>query len=111
MAKKNVPDKDGFVYSTDPDFAFKNEGGTADETLAPNRQKLRIILDTRHRGGKTVTAVMGFIGRPEDLETLGKKIKQYCGTGGAVKEGQILIQGDQTLKVKAYLTKEGYKFR
>jgi translation initiation factor 1 len=109
VAKKNIPDKNGFVFSTDPDFAFQNSETGSSETLSPSKQRLRIILDTRHRGGKTVTAVIGFIGKPEDLEILGKKIKQYCGTGGAVKDGQILIQGDQTLKVRNYLQKEGYK--
>ncbi|HEY4936367.1 MAG TPA: translation initiation factor [Puia sp.] len=109
MAKKNVPDKNGFVFSTDPDFAFHNEDSAASETLAPAKQRLRIVLDTRHRGGKTVTAIIGYIGKPKDLEILGKKLKQYCGTGGSVKDRQILIQGDQIAKVRAYLQKEGYK--
>jgi translation initiation factor 1 len=109
VAKKNVPDKNGFVFSTDPHFNFQNEGSSASETPIPVKQRLRILLDNRHRGGKTVTAILGFTGKPEDLEILGKKLKQYCGTGGAVKDGQILIQGDQTTKVKAYLVKEGYK--
>ncbi len=109
MVKKNIPDKNGFVFSTDPAFAFQSEGSYAAETLPPTRQKLRILLDTRHRGGKTVTAIIGFVGKEEDLEIMGKKIKQYCGTGGAVKDGQILIQGDQTAKVRSYLQKEGYK--
>jgi translation initiation factor 1 len=109
VAKKNIPDKNGFVFSTDPDFAFQNEGSEASETPAPGKQRLRIVLDTRHRGGKTVTAIIGFKGKSEDLEMLGKKLKQYCGTGGSVKDGQILIQGDQTAKVRAFLQKEGYK--
>ncbi len=109
MAKKNTPDSNGFVFSTDPNFNFQTGGTGSSETLPPAKQRLRIVLDTRHRGGKTVTAINGFIGKEEDLESLGKKIKQYCGTGGSVKDGQILIQGDQTIKVKAYLAKEGYK--
>lgn len=109
MAKKNIPDKNGFVFSTDPNFTFQNSESDTSENLPPGKQRLRIILDTRHRGGKTVTAITGFIGKIEDLEILGKKIKQYCGTGGSVKDGQILIQGDQTTKVRAYLQKEGYK--
>jgi translation initiation factor 1 len=110
VAKKNSPDKNGFVFSTDPDFAFQNAGPASSETLSPAKQRLRILLDTRHRGGKTVTAIIGFVGKEEDLEVLGKKLKQYCGTGGSVKDGQILIQGDQTVKVRAWLQKEGYKF-
>ncbi len=109
MAKKNIPDSRGFVFSTDPNFNFQTGGSSPSETPPPGKQRLRIILDTRHRGGKTVTAITGFVGKEEDLEILGKKLKQYCGTGGAVKDGQILIQGDQTIKVRAYLNKEGYK--
>jgi translation initiation factor 1 len=109
LAKKNIPDSNGFVFSTDPNFAFQNSGSASSETLPPAKQRLRILLDSRHRGGKTVTAIIGFIGKAEDLEILGKKLKQYCGTGGSVKDGQILIQGDQTVKVRAWLQKEGYK--
>lgn len=108
-AKKKIPDKNGFVFSTDPEFPFQREGSGHFETLPPAKQRLRIVLDTRHRGGKAVTAIMGFIGQTDDLEILGKKLKQYCGTGGSVKEGQILIQGDQTVKVRSYLQKKGYK--
>jgi translation initiation factor 1 len=107
--KKKTPDKNGFVFSTDPDFQFHTEAPGNSETLPPAKQRLRILLDTRHRGGKTVTAITGFVGKLDDLEILGKKLKQYCGTGGSVKEGQILIQGDQTSKVRSYLQKEGYK--
>ncbi len=109
MAKKNIPDNNGFVFSTNPDFNFQTGGNGSSETPPPGKQRLRIILDTRHRGGKTVTAITGFVGKEEDLEILGKKLKQYCGTGGAVKDGQILIQGDQTTKVRTFLMKEGYK--
>ncbi len=109
MAKKNIPDKNGFVFSTNPDFNFEKENPSGHETLPPGKQRLRIMLDSRRRGGKTVTVIVGFIGRAADLETLGKKIKTYCGSGGVVKDGEILIQGDQLQKVKAWLIREGLK--
>lgn len=108
MAKKSKPDTKGFVYSTDPDFKFEEEKESV-ETLPPGQQKLRIRLDTKHRAGKAVTLVEGFIGKNEYLEELGKKLKTYCGTGGSVKDGEIIIQGDQREKVMQWFLKNGYK--
>ena len=107
MSKKNKPDTNGFVYSTNPEFKFESESN-AQETLPPERQKLRIILETKHRAGKAVTVVYGFVGKEEDLETLGKALKSFCGSGGSVKDGEIIIQGDQREKVLGYLVKKGY---
>lgn len=109
MSKKNKADKGGFVYSTDPSFHFEHEAREEQETLAPEQQKLRILLDTKQRAGKAVTLVTGFIGKDEDLEELGKKVKQFCGTGGSVKDGEIIIQGDQREKVRQYLQKLKYR--
>ncbi|HEY8387974.1 MAG TPA: translation initiation factor, partial [Parasegetibacter sp.] len=107
MAKKNKP-KDGIVYSTDPSFSFEEEN-EIQETLPPSEQRLKVRTDSKHRAGKLVTLVTGFVGNTEDLETLGKKLKTYCGTGGAVKDGEIIVQGDQKSKVLQWLLKEGYK--
>ena len=108
MSKKNKNDKHGFVYSTDPNFRFENDEEQSAETLPAKQQKLKIRLDTKHRGGKAVTLIEGFIGREEDLEELGKKLKNYCGTGGSAKDSQIIIQGDQRDKVLQWLLKNGY---
>jgi translation initiation factor 1 len=107
MSKKNKPDTRGFVFSTDPDFSFEQEK-TFTETLLPKQQKLRIRLDTKHRAGKAVTIIDGFIGKTDDMEDLGKKLKNYCGSGGAVKDGDIIVQGDHRDKVLQWLQKNGY---
>lgn len=108
MSKKNKPDARGFVFSTDPNFKFEEENHS-DETLLPAQQKLKVRLDTKHRAGKAVTLVEGFIGRNEDLEDLGKKLKSFCGTGGSAKDGEIIIQGDQRDKVMQWFGRNGYK--
>lgn len=79
------------------------------ETLMPADQPLRVILETKHRAGKTVTIVYGFIGKEEDLQHLGKALKNHCGTGGSVKEGEIIIQGDHKQKLFQYLKQKGYQ--
>jgi translation initiation factor 1 len=96
------------VYSTDPNFKIEEEQEHVN-TLAPADQTLRVILETKHRAGKTVTIVYGFIGAEEDMNTLGKALKNHCGTGGSVKDGEIIIQGDHRQKVFQYLQQKGYK--
>ncbi len=108
MNKKKKPDNRGFVYSTDPTFSFEAHND-ATETIPASQQKLKIRLETKHRAGKAVTTITGFIGLTIDLEELGKKLKTYCGTGGSAKDGEIIIQGDQREKVLQWLQKNEYK--
>lgn len=108
MRKKNKPDARGFVFSTDPSFQYEPAQQEEVDTLPPNHQKLRVRLDTKQRSGKAVTLVTGFIGKDADLEELGRQLKNFCGTGGSVKDGEALVQGDQRDKVLQWLLKNGY---
>lgn len=108
MSKKNKPDNRGFVYSTDPNFSFEEEPQNNQATLSPNLQKLRVWLDSKQRAGKVVTLITGFVGTDDDLQELGKKLKNYCGTGGSAKNNEIIIQGDQREKVLQWLLKNAY---
>lgn len=104
---KNKSDQHGFVFSTNPDFKFE-QGGNEPDTLSPTQQKLRIQLETKHRGGKTASIVLGFIGKDDDLQDLAKKLKSFCGTGGSAKDGEIIIQGDHREKLLQWFLKNGY---
>ena len=79
MSKKNKPDTRGFVYSTDPNFQFE-ENKAKSISLTPAQQKLKVLLET----------------------------KQRAGTGCSVKDGEIIVQGDQRDKVMQWLLKNGY---
>lgn len=108
MAKQKLNSLGGLVYSTDPNFKPEVENDEEQETLLPAQQKLRIRLDTKHRAGKAVTLVDGFVGTNKDAEELGKKLKSFCGTGGSVKDGEIIVQGDNRDKIVQWLQKNGY---
>ena len=97
------------VYSTNPDFEYQQDEAPQEETLAKEKQQLRIKLDTKQRRGKAVTLVTGFVGQDEDLNELGKLLKVKCGVGGSVKDGEIIVQGNMRNKVLEILQKEGYK--
>lgn len=97
------------VYSTNPNFGYDDGEEEEEETLEPNQQDLRVLVDRKQRKGKEVTLVTGFVGTDEDLKDLGKSIKQKCGVGGAVKNGEIMIQGNVVKKVLDILHKSGYK--
>ena len=108
MKKNDWKDRLGVLYSTNPDFNYETVQETEEETLAPEKQFLRVQLDKRNRGGKVVTLITGFRGTTDDLQTLGKLLKTKCGVGGSAKEGEIIIQGDFRTKVLELLQKEGY---
>ena len=108
MSKKNKSDVRGFIYSTDPNFNFEPEQDEILESLPPAKQPLRIKLDSKHRAGKAVTLITGFIGTHDDVEKLGKQLKNFCGTGGSVKDAESIVQGDQRDKVLQWLLKNSY---
>lgn len=108
--KKDVDRKKrvGVVYSTNTDFDYSEDSADEIMTIPKNQQKLRLNMERAGRGGKTVTIVKFFIGSDEDMLTLCKLLKQKCGVGGSVKDGEIIIQGDHRQRLVEILKKEGY---
>lgn len=109
MKKKNRKNRQGIVYSTDPEYDYRYDPGIEPKTISPPEQDLRVMLDRKMRGGKQVTLVTGFIGKAEDLNQLAKFLKSKCGTGGSAKDSEIIIQGDFRDKVIDLLLKSGYR--
>jgi translation initiation factor 1 len=111
MSKKKKNNKPkpqgGFVFSTNPDFEFETDD-YADETLPNNEQDLRIWLE-RKGGNKITTVIKNFVGNENDLKDLGKTLKSLCGSGGTVKDNEIIVQGDHRDKVLNHLVKNGYR--
>lgn len=112
MSKSKKRVFSGIMYSTDSNYNFieENQSGEMD-TLPPQQQDLRVSLDRKQRGGKSVTLITGFVGSDSDLDSLGKMLKQRCGVGGSVKDGIVLIQGDFRKRVMELLLADGYKVK
>lgn len=108
-AKKN--NKGGLVYSTNPNFKSDEfESDEKSETVPPQQQDLRVFLD-RLKGNKLVSRITGLTGSSAEIEELEKTLKQKCGGGGSVKNGEILIQGDHRDKIVMLLIRMGYKVK
>jgi translation initiation factor 1 len=107
MAKKKLYNRGGIVYSTAENFESWNND-EKEGFLSPAEQKLTVILDKKHRGGKVVSIIKGFSLKESETEEVGKKLKAFCGSGGSVKDGEILIQGDHREKILQWLLKNGY---
>ena len=108
MKSNDWKDRLNVVYSTNPDFRYESAEEEEPETLAKNQQKLRVGMEKKGRGGKTVTLIRGFIGTETDLKDLGKLLKTKCGVGGSVKDGEIIVQGDFKQRIIDLLKAEGY---
>ena len=108
MKNNDWKDRLNVVYSTNPYFQYESNEEEEQETLPKNQQKLRVSMEKKGRGGKTVTLIRGFIGTEDDLKDLGKLLKTKCGVGGSVKDEEIIIQGDFKQRVIDLLKTEGY---
>ena len=103
MKKNDWKDRLNIVYSTNPDFNYTTEENEEAETL-----NLRVSIEKKGRGGKTVTLIRGFVGKEEDLKELGRTLKAKCGVGGSVKDGEVLVQGEFKQRITELLKEEGY---
>ncbi|HQU99943.1 MAG: translation initiation factor [Bacteroidia bacterium] len=99
----------GVVYSTNKSYQYETNEANPVETLPPNKQILKIRLETKHRGGKEATVISNFVGLDNDAEKLAKILKTKCGVGGSYKDGEIIIQGDMRNRIKLLLIEMGYQ--
>ena len=107
--KNDKKERINVVYSTNPNYQYEYNQEKEQETLAPEKQNLRVTLDSKQRKVKTVTLVQGFTGTEEDLKELAKLLKNKCGVGGSVKDGEIIIQGEVKEKVLTILRDNKYR--
>jgi translation initiation factor 1 len=108
MSKKSKKNRIGVVFSTNPEYNYQHEELQGYQSTPPAEQRLRVSRDRKNRRGKDVTLITGFQGRGDELKVLAKMLKSKCGVGGAVKEGEILIQGNNVDKVVSILIQAGY---
>ncbi|HRG69352.1 MAG: translation initiation factor [Saprospiraceae bacterium] len=96
------------AYSTNKDYKPVIETETPD-LISKLEQKVRVERFSKLKAGKSICRIFGLEESAETLEKLCKQIKQKCGVGGSVKDGEIIIQGDQVEKVIKILIEIGYK--
>ena len=105
----NKKERVNIVYSTNPNYNYEYEQQEEAITLSPEKQNLRVTLDSKQRKGKTVTLIQGVVGNEEDLKELAKLLKNKCGVGGSVKDGEIIIQGEMKEKILTILRDNKYR--
>lgn len=109
--------EEGILYSTEHGSLCPKCNKKKSECICKIKQKqtvkgsgaIRVGRETKGRKGKGVTIITGLPLNDFELATLGKKLKQKCGTGGTVKNGVIEIQGDRRDQIVELLSLEGFK--
>jgi translation initiation factor 1 len=109
------------VYSTDtagkcsvcgwPQRDCRCGAERAAKEAVPARIVAKLRMEKKGRGGKTVTVVDGLPQNPEFLRELAQELKRSCGTGGAVVDGGVELQGDLRDRVRDALMKRGYSVK
>ena len=97
--------------SSNGDQRKKTQHTSSKKSLPPQQQTAYLHRESGGRGGKVVSIVKNLTLTEADLKSLGKKLKQECGTGGTVKDGMIEIQGEHRKRMAEVLEKLGYKVK
>ena len=101
-----MPRNTRLVYSTESGrIRFDSVSAHASN---PDDSVCRVRRETKGRGGKEATVIWDVPGGDAELKSLGKAIKHRIGTGGSVKNGQIVIQGDHVDTVLTFLKDKGF---
>ncbi|MGZ8287881.1 MAG: translation initiation factor Sui1 [Telluria sp.] len=107
--------RSGLVYSTEagrmcPGCRNALTACTCKSSSAPiGDGNVKVMLQTKGRGGKAVTLVKGLALDAAQLAQLGKQLRSACGSGGTVKDGVLEVQGDHCELVLSELAKQGFK--
>ncbi|MBI4771026.1 MAG: translation initiation factor [Chloroflexi bacterium] len=101
----------GPFYSTEPEPPANHPQRPPDPGPPPEKQTARLARDRKGRGGKTVTVVSGLVHDPARMQALLADLKKLCGAGGALRAGNLEIQGDQRKKIAAELRRRGYRVK
>ena len=104
------------VYSTDTGRLCADCGApiaacrcaAAGDEAVPTRIVATLRIEKAGRGGKTVTVVAGLPRNAAFLKGLCAELKRACGSGGAVGDGTVEIQGEKRERVRAHLVAKGY---
>src|SRR5688572_9808262 len=100
------------VWSSDKgDIQKKERAAPSLVSLPPAQQTAYLHRDSKGRRGGTVTLIRKLVLSDEDLKDLAKKLKQLCGSGGTVKDGEIEIQGEHRQRIAGALQEMGYKVK
>lgn len=89
----------------------KKKKNTKEQTIYPNDGIVRIRREVKGRKGKTVTAVFGIPLDDKKLKQFAKTLKHKCGTGGTMKNGIIIIQGDHRETLLKEIKQQGYNVK
>lgn len=106
-----MPPRSRTVWSSEEGDVRKQAIRSERVSKPPHEQTVYLHREAKGRGGKVVTLVKGLTLSDADLTALAKKLKQACGSGGTVREGEIEIQGEQRQKIAEILRRLGYRVK
>ncbi len=102
------------IWTTDPEEAKRmreSASPAVSKDEDASKQPIRVVIDRKRSGGKSVTIASGFRLTAASLSQLATALKKKCGAGGAVRNGEIEVQGEHSAMVSAELVKRGYRVK